>query len=214
MSAQTMKIVITLLTLVSFMRMMHLLVHAQEYILELQQIEATNEAQLKPKISNEHLTELTSYGYTIMSKSEKPTEIFFSIDRTSIAFADLNQGGSFIENINLEVKSSTNGQYQIITKLLSPLSSSSGETIKLTSCDDTCSPRNAKTWQSTDVYGWGYSIDEGKTYRTFSHDTSVSLFPSSPSQSKSQITVKVQTPTNQPEGNFQGIVHLIALPDL
>ena len=189
-------------------------VHAQEYFLELQQIEATDEAQLKPKIPPEHLTELENQGYSILSTNKKTTEFYFHIDRTDVSFADLSEGGSFVESIEMQVKSDEGTQYQILNRLLSSFHSVADQTIEPTSCDDGCSVRVAKPWKSEDNYGWGYSVDNGKTYRPFSRESVGLITPLALSKSALEMKLKVHTPKNQSEGNFQGVVQLIALPEM
>ncbi|KKQ36630.1 MAG: hypothetical protein US54_C0061G0004 [Candidatus Roizmanbacteria bacterium GW2011_GWA2_37_7] len=189
-------------------------VHAQEYILELQQIVATDEAQLKPKIPAAQLAELGAQGYTIMSRNEKPTEFYFAIDHTFISFSDLSQGGNFSKHMNVKIKSSTNVQYQILTKLTSPLRTITGETIESTSCDNRCTSQTASIWNSADVYGFGFSTDNEQTFRPFSSQEATVLFLPAQGKSDIKMTLKIQTPRNQPEGNYQGAVQLIALPEL
>ncbi|PIZ65228.1 hypothetical protein CO051_02280 [Candidatus Roizmanbacteria bacterium CG_4_9_14_0_2_um_filter_39_13] len=189
-------------------------IHAQEYILELHQIEATESVQLQPKISNSQLSILENQGYVIISSEEKPTEFAFSIDRTDLSFPNLREGGSFGENITLDAKSSTQAQYQILTKLSSPFQTISDQTIEPTTCDDGCTTRMSKQWKSENVFGWGYSIDEGKTYRPFSSQTTSLDTGLSSENSKTKIILKVQTPRSQPEGNFLGVIQMFALPEL
>jgi len=188
--------------------------HAQEFFLELQQIEPTDEDQLKPKISPDHLAELENQGYSILSSNTKPAEFYFHIDRTDVSFTDLSEGGSFVESIEMQVKSDTGAQYQILNKLVSSFHSVGDQTIEPTNCDDGCSVRVAKPWKSEDVYGWGYSVDDGDTYRPFSGESVGLITPHAISQSKLDMKLKVHTPKNQSEGNFQGVVQLIALPEL
>ncbi len=187
--------------------------HAQEFFLELQQIEPTDEAQLKPKISPDHLAELENQGYSILSSSKKPAEFYFHIDRTDVSFTDLSEGGSFVESIEMQVKSDMGTQYQILNTLISSFHSVGDQTIEPTNCDDGCSVRSAKPWKSEDIYGWGYSVDGGNTYRPFSGESVGLITPLAISRSKINMKLKVHTPKNQSEGNFQGVVKLIALPE-
>jgi len=189
-------------------------IHAQEFFLELQQIEPTDEAQRRPKISPDHLAELENQGYSILSSNTKPAEFYFHIDRTDVSFTDLSEGGSFVESIEMQVKSEGGAQYQILNKLISSFHSLAGQTIEPTSCDDGCSVRVAKPWKSEDSYGWGYSIDDGNTYRPFSRESVGLITPLSLSKSALEMKLKVRTPKNQSEGNFQGVVQLIALPEM
>lgn len=187
--------------------------YAQEYILELQQIEATTEAQLQPSIPQNRLNEFKHQGYAILTVDHPAGEIAFSIDRTIISFDDLSRGGMVVEPIEMQVVPETGSRFQILAQLLKPFQSISGQTIEPTSCDDGCSVRIAKPWTSNAVYGWGYSVDGGKTYRPFSPEAMGFLPPELSSTSNIDMKLKVQTSTNQPEGNFQAVVQLIALPE-
>lgn len=189
-------------------------IHAQEYILELQQIEATDEAQLKPKIPSDRLNELEYQGYSVLNTNQNTTEFYFEIDKTAISFSSLDEGGIFIQPITITVTSEDGVGYQILTKMTASLSSISDQTIEQTSCDDGCTVRSARPWNSEDTYGWGYSIDDGQMYRPFSRASMVSIRPEHFSDTNLKMVLKVQTPQNQPEGNFQGNVQLIALPEL
>lgn len=210
-----MKISYALLTVISLM-MFFLLsnkANAQEYTLELQQIEATSEAYLSPKLPSENLKEFNEKGYTLISNI-KPEEFYFTIDKTSILFPDLSTLGKFTDRFTIKVQSGSISNYQVIIKLLNQISAVTGETIDPTVCDSGCNSLNSGKWESQKSYGLGFSIDNGLTYRPFPFENQIVLSPKSLKDFDIPIDIKIQTPQNLQEGIYQGALQMIVLPDI
>jgi len=143
-----------------------------EYVLKLEQIEASGEAQLR-SIRPETLLKLREDGYFIASVNEHP--ITFTISDTLVEIDDESE-----KKVYMSVRSEGKFGYQLTAFPWTPLQSLSGEQIPPTRCDQKkkpCTAWVASSWSNESNPGWGYHLSGPDISNGFSEKTSFRPFP-------------------------------------
>ena len=194
----------------------------QEYILELEQLDvgAASDSGHLGSFTVSEQQRFEENGYIVRSTRQ---DIFFSIDRTQIAFSSFETAPVQEEKSVATISSEESG-FQVLMNAHTGLSSVNGTTIPTTRCDShqTCSPLRAESWKKQQPPGWGYNLSgsripkdfQDKTfYRSPSLDGSISLLKQGEATKTNTITVtwKVITDGLNDE-KYSPIVRLFALP--
>lgn len=189
-------------------------VHAQEkpsYVIELEQIEASPEPQIE-SVSEEVQKKLEETGF-ILTPPDKDSAFLFSITDTNVDFSDINTARNKTNSTLIRVNSEDPVGYQIIASLKQQFQSSLDETI----------PQINST--NKDSYGWGFQVsgpdivlplkDESR-FQIFDEDKQVIFSENNQmtGESTTKLTIKVQIPAEQREGNYTGAIKIIAIPKL
>ncbi len=177
------------------------------YIIELEQIEASPEAKIQT-VSEEVQNKLQEQGFVI--SSQKESSFIFSISDTNVDFSDIISARQKLNSTLLTVNDTDTYSYQIIGSLKEPFQTSLGELIPQT---------------SKGSYGWGYHLSGPDVVSEFNDETYFRIFDekspvifsgsdSAKGEHATKLTFKVQVPPEQKEGNYTGVIKVIALPKL
>jgi hypothetical protein len=204
-------------------------VHAQEispsYTIELEQIEASPEGKIQ-EVSGEMQQQLMEHGY-VLSPQPSETSFIFTITDTNIDFTDIITSRSKTNSTLLRINSADPDSYEISSSLVQPFQSSLDEIIPQTDCDETtpCAPYIPNKWTGKDSYGWGFMLSgpdvktpsKDETYfQIFDEEKHMTLAENDEvnGESATKLTFKVQVSPEQKEGNYNGVIKIIALPKL
>lgn len=204
-------------------------VHAQEitpsYTIELEQIEASPEAKIQ-EVNGEIQQQLMEKGY-VLSPQPNETAFIFTISDTNLDFTDIIAARSKTSSTLLRINSADPYSYELISSLEQPFQSSLDEIIPQTDCDEAtpCVPSIPNKWTGKDSYGWGFQMSgpdvtipsKDETYfQIFDEEKQMILAEndSTSNESAAKLTFKVQVPPEQKEGNYNGVIKIIALPKL
>lgn len=171
-------------------------------------------------------SEYEKIGYKMVNSTA--TSFTVSIDKGTIEFESFDENPSQEKEINLHIMTDSSYGFQIITKPISPLLTSSNNIIADTICAHSaqkCTESLAQPWVDTGVYGIGYRVDgDGKPkdfldntyYRVFSKQSYTPLLFSSQGKEiyDSIVKFKIHVDKTQPKGSYIGVNSLIALPVL
>ncbi|MFQ5452164.1 MAG: hypothetical protein ACE5DQ_01235 [Candidatus Paceibacterota bacterium] len=158
-------------------------------------------------------------GYTHLPK----LEFSFSVSRTALSFGEID--GKLSTQTSTQFTISP-GQipYLLFTSQLKPLSSlGKSASIPNTTCDARCTPKHASKWTNPSKHGFGYTLDS-LLYRPFTLNNaepvlvmdknagSSDLISKQPTANTAKLTLKVQTPPDQPKGTYRTTIELLAMP--
>jgi hypothetical protein len=156
----------------------------------------------------------------------------FAISPTTIDFGSLTSNTPVTDSITLTVSAGGVGGYQVAAQESRPLTSSAGNTIPDTTCDDgNCTETTASTWIQNTTYGFGYTLfgndvpspfpitsPAGNQYKQFSNrlfnetpepvmsSNQIGSFPSA------TVTLKVNISGIQAAGTYQNQIIFVATP--
>jgi len=196
--------------------------------------------QLTDTVGQNAPGKFTSTGYVVKSGFQyiyDTLEKFsFSISDISIDFGSLTPNvGSTQSNIITITTPSGHG-YQVMAITNKPLSSISSTTIPNTNCDTSCSISSSGVWSSSSRYGFGFntiginSSGVATNIGTSSYFTNSTYFRPFAATSRSEspqiimsednpvknrsarLTYKINISTNQPSGDYENLINLIAVP--
>lgn len=191
-------------------------VYAQDstpsYVIELEQIEASPEAKIQ-KIPTGLLQQLQENGFIITSP-QNDSSFTFSIANTNVDFSEIISKREQTNSTLFRVNGSDAYSYQILGSLKEPFQTSLGESISQTSCDE-----------SSECFGWGYHLSGPDVVSPFKNETyfrsfdeeHLSIFSErdgTTGERSTKLTLKVQVPAEQKEGNYTGVIKVIAIPKL
>ncbi len=195
------------------------------YIIELEQIEATTEAKTQT-VSDEVQKNLQENGY-ILAPQQKETAFIFSISDTNVDYSDIISAREKTNSTLLRINSADTYNYQIIGLLKKPFRSSLDEIISQTGCDEAtpCSASVPNKWTDKESYGWGFQLSGPHVVSPFKDGTYFQIFDDEKQtifaqhegikgESSTKLTFKVRVPAEQKEGNYTGVIKIIAIPKL
>lgn len=177
----------------------------------------------------------TSIGYKVKAgfwyiKSIIP--FTFTVSPTLIDFGVLTAGSPKTDTITLTVSAGGAGGYQVTVQEDKPLTSSAGNTIPDTTCDNgNCDEHIAGTWSQNSTYGFGYTMygndvptpfpsipPAGNQYKQFP-DKSLNetpepvMFSSMVGKNRSStMTLKINISGTQAAGIYQNVLIFVATP--
>ena len=195
------------------------------YTIDLEQVEATTEPKLDI-LNDLQLKRFSDDGFIV--ETSKVHMLQFSISDTVLTLSDLRSNRIQSSSVLTTITSSGVFGYQLLAMPLQGLESRNGDQIPPTICDgksNKCTPNSAKKWKSNTAYGWGYNVSgpdaahdfmSKEDYRPFKTGESavISSNDATDSQRSAEVTVKVAVASDVPEGNYNSLVKLIALPKL
>ena len=179
---------------------------APAYTVELEQIETLPDAKIQT-VSGEFKKTLDKNGY-ILTPQEKNSALIFTISDTNIDFSDIISAREKISSTLLRVNSAGTLTYEIIGSLKQPLKSSLNEII----------PQTDKN-----SYGWGFQLSGSDVVSPYKDENQIfdedkqMIFAENESLDKESViklTFKVRVSPKQKEGNYTGIIKLIAVPKI
>jgi len=196
--------------------------------------------QLTDTVGQNAPGKFTSSGYIVKSGFQYIYDTFqkfsFSISDVSIDFGSLTPNiGSTQSNI-ISITTPSGHGYQIMAIANKPLSTISSSTIPDTNCDTSCSISSSDVWTSSTKYGFGFnaiginSSGVATNIGTSSYFTNSTYFRPFAATSRAEspqiimsedipvknrsarITYKINISGNQPAGNYENLINLIAVP--
>jgi hypothetical protein len=196
--------------------------------------------QLTDTVGQNAPGKFTSAGYTVKSGFQyiyDTLEKFsFSISDISIDFGSLTPNVGSTQSNTISITTPSGHGYQIMAIANKPLSSISSSTIPDTNCDTSCSISSSGVWSSSSRYGFGFnaiginSSGVATNIGTSSYFTNSTYFQPFAATSRSEspqvimsedtqvknhsarITYKINISNNQPAGNYENLINLIAIP--
>lgn len=204
-------------------------VQAQEitpsYTIELEQIEASPEGKIQT-VSGEVQKKLQENGF-ILAPQQKETAFIFSISDTNVDFSDIIAAREKVNSTLLRINSGETYNYEILAFLKQPLQSSLDEIIPQTNCDEAtqCFASIPNKWTDKNAYGWGYQLSGPDVVFPLKDDTYFRIFDEEKQtifarnegisgESSTKLTFKVRVSPEQKEGNYTGVIKIIAIPKL
>jgi len=194
---------------------------------------ASSNYKLSDTIGQVAAGQFSSTGYVVKAGFQYIHSVIpfsFSISDTSIDLGTITPNTPATQNAILTVYFGSAGQYQVTVAEESTLKTPGTSSIPDTACNggaDTCNESQAKLWNSSSAYGFGYNMQgndiptdfvSSSYYRPFP-DLSVSESPavvmSSLNVGKNRqgtITFKANISPIQPAGSYQTIVNFVATP--
>lgn len=177
--------------------------------------------------------QFSSTGYIVKAGFQYIHSIIpfrFSISNINIALGTLTPNTPSTATTTLTIYFGGAGQYQVTAIEEGALKTLSANTIPDTSCDggaETCTESVAKTWSSTNAYGFGYNMSGNDIPADFSTSNHYRPFPDraaaeSPAvimssinvgkSRQSTMTFKANISPIQPAGSYQTVINFVATP--
>lgn len=187
--------------------------------------------QLTDTVGQNAPGKFTSTGYTVKAGFQY---IYDSMEKFSFAISDLDLNfGSLVPGIGstqtntVTITTPSGKGYEILAIANHPLQTINSSTIPDTNCDSSCSISSSGVWTQSTKYGFGFNATGNGTSTYFTDNTYYRPFAAT-SRSEQPIvfmsenfavkdhvatlTYKINISQYQPEGFYENLINLIAIP--
>ena len=196
--------------------------------------------QLTDTVGQNAPGKFTSSGYIVKSGFQyiydSMEKFSFSISDLSIDFGSLTPNVGSSQSNTISITTPSGRGYQIMAIANKPLSTLSSSTIPDTNCDTSCSISSSGVWTTSSKYGFGFNtiginssgvatnigtssyFTDSTYFRPFAatsraESPQIIMSEDSPVKNRSaRITYKVNISNNQPSGDYENLINLIAVP--
>ncbi|MCW1949374.1 MAG: hypothetical protein KIH89_002925 [Candidatus Shapirobacteria bacterium] len=196
--------------------------------------------QLTDTVGQNAPGKFTSTGFIVKSGFQyiydSMEKFSFSISDISLDFGSLTPNIGSTQSNTISITTPSGKGYEILTIANHPLQTIASATIPDTTCDTSCTISSSGVWSSSTKYGFGFNaiginssgaatnigtssyFTDSTYFRPFaatsrSESPQTVMSENSPVKNRSaRITYKINISRNQPSGDYENLINLIAIP--